>query len=148
MNNGNARKLALGVLNEGRRRFDAMLGIVSRIRDDSYEIFAVSSETGIPEAGDRYPLSAVYCRDVVEAKRTVAITEIDGVPGLCLHPLYDAVPCEFYISSPILVGGRVWGTVNFTSLARRATAFSAEDIAHNEAAASSIAGAIAAEGLD
>ena len=31
MNNGNARKLALGVLNEGRRRFDAMLGIVSRM---------------------------------------------------------------------------------------------------------------------
>lgn len=147
MNNAKARKLALGVLDEGRRRFDAMLGIVSRIQDDTYEIFAVSSATGIPEAGDRYPLSAVYCRDVVQARRTVAITEIDGVPGLCLHPLYDAIPCEFYISSPILVGGRVWGTVNFTSLARRAKPFSDQDIAHNEAAASSIAAAIAADGL-
>ncbi len=147
MNNAQARKLALGVLDEGRRRFDAMLGIVSRIQGDTYEIFAVSSATGIPEAGDRYPLSAVYCRDVVQARRSIAITEIDGVPGLCLHPLYDTVPCEFYISSPILVGGRVWGTVNFTSLARRAKPFSDQDIAHNESAASRIAAAIAADGL-
>lgn len=145
MNNDHFRQLALESLNAGRRRFDAMLGIVSRIQDGIYEIFAVSSDTGIPYEGDTYPLTAVYCRDVFQSKRTVAITEIDGVPGLRLHPLYDAIPCEFYISSPILVDDKVWGTLNFTSLARRATPFSAEDIAFNEAHALKVSAAIAAD---
>ncbi|MCK6391812.1 MAG: hypothetical protein L6Q40_12475 [Azonexus sp.] len=79
MNLRAARILANQILISGRKRFDAMLGIVSRIHDDTYEIFAVASETGIPEVGDSYPLTAVYCREVVEKRHTVAITEIDGV---------------------------------------------------------------------
>jgi GAF domain-containing protein len=147
MNNEQVKKMALGILIEGRRRFDAMLGIVSRIKDGQYTIFAVSSDTGIPEVGDVYPLTAVYCRDVYQSERTVAITEIDGVPGMRLHPLYDTIPCEFYISSPIFVDGKVWGTLNFTSLVRRAIPFSSDDIAHNEADAMKISSAIAATGL-
>jgi hypothetical protein len=87
MKNNKLTGLSLAILDDGRCRFDAMLGIVSRIQDGTYEIIAVSSETGIPEVGDRYPLTAVYCREVVQSGHTVAITEIDGVPGMCLHPL-------------------------------------------------------------
>lgn len=137
------RQLALGILIEGRHRFGAMLGIVSQIHNGTYGIFAASSATGIPEAGDRYPLTAVYCREVVECGRTVAITEINGVQGMRLHPLYDAIPCEFYISSPILVRDEVWGTLNFTSFAKRDSPFSAEDIAYNEANAMKVATALA-----
>lgn len=137
-----ARRLANDILTAGRLRFGAMLGIVSRIQDGTYEIFAVSSDTGIPEVGDAYPLDAVYCREVFQSRRTVAITEIEGVRGLRLHPLYDAIPCEFYISSPILVGNAVWGTLNYTSLQWRETPFSAADIAFNEANALKLAGAL------
>ena len=147
MKNNTAREFALGILNAGRSYFVATLGIVSRIQDGTYEIFAVSSDTGIPEVGDRYPLTAVYCRDVVQSGKTVAIAEIDGVPGMCLHPLYNVIPCEFYISSPILVAGKVWGTVNFTSLEKRATPFSAADISYNEANAIKISSAIVEAGL-
>jgi len=142
MNNNKVRKLALDILTQGRNRFGAMLGIVSRIDNETYKIFAVSSETGIPENGDGYPLDAVYCREVVQSGQTVAITEIDGVQGLRLHPLYDHIPCEFYISSPILVDGEVWGTLNYTSLEGRGAPFSAEDIAFNETDARKIALAI------
>lgn len=141
------RQLARGILTEGRHRFGAMLGIVSQIHNGTYGIFAASSATGIPEAGDRYPLAAVYCREVVECRHTVAITEINGEQGMRLHPLYDAIPCEFYISSPIFVGGEVWGTLNFTSFTKRDAPFSVEDIAYNEANAMKIAAAItSAEG--
>lgn len=143
MSKQKVRKLSLDVLQEGRHRFDAMLGIVSRVENETYKIFAVSSDTGIPDEGDVYPLTAVYCREVVQSGRTVAITGIDGVPGLRLHPLYDAIPCEFYISSPILVDDKVWGTLNYTSLQMRANPFSAEDISYNEACAMKIAAAIA-----
>lgn len=145
MSNDKTRNLALEILNEGCRRFNAMLGIVSRIHDGTYEIFAVSSDTGIPNVGDIYPLTAVYCREVVQSKRTVAITEIDGVPGMRLHPLYDAIPCEFYISSPILIDGTVWGTLNFTSLERRAIPFSTEETIYNEANAMKLSAAITAD---
>ncbi|GAB1394710.1 hypothetical protein MASR1M60_28740 [Rhodocyclaceae bacterium] len=147
MDNDKTRKLALSILDEGQHKFNAMLGIVSRIQNGTYEIFAVTSDTGIPGVGDIYPLKAVYCREVAQSKRTVAITEIDGIPGLRLHPLYDTIPCEFYISSPILVNGQVWGTLNYTSLERRSTPFSADEIRYNEDKALLIATAIA-EGID
>lgn len=139
--------LCVDILEEGRGRFDAMLGIVSRISGETYEIFAVSSVTGIPETGDLYALNAVYCREVVELRATVAITQIDGVAGMSLHPLYDAIPCEFYISSPIFLDGKVWGTLNFTSFQKRGRPFSPEDIVFNESRAARIAAAIAATDL-
>lgn len=138
------QKLAFVILDEGRCKFNAPLGIISRVQAGKYEIAAVSSETGIPHVGDSYPLEAVYCREVVKSKRTVAITEIEGVSGMRLHPLYDAIPCEFYISSPILVGSTVWGTLNYTSLERRDAPFTDDEIRYNEAKAMMLARAIAA----
>jgi hypothetical protein len=44
--------ICASVLNDGRGRFNAMLGIVSRVQDGEYEVFAVSSDTGIPYKGD------------------------------------------------------------------------------------------------
>lgn len=147
MTSTQVKHLCQAILSEGRHNYDAMLGIVSRIRDGNYEILAVDSLTGIPAVGDVYPLGAVYCREVYQTQKTVAITEVKGVPGMCLHPLYDSIPCEFYISSPILVDGRVWGTLNYTSLDVRTQPFSADDIAYNEARASRIASAIKQAGL-
>lgn len=121
-------ELCDGVLRAGRQRFGAMMGIVSHIHSGDYDVIAVSSETGIPEAGDSFALDAVYCREVFQTKRTVAITEVDGVSGMSLHPLYVGIPCEFYISAPIILSGDVWGTLNFTSLDKRAVPFSEDDI--------------------
>jgi len=121
-------KLSDEILNVGRKRFGAMMGIVSHIHEGTYEIVAVSTDTGIPVVGDTYYLDAVYCRDVFLKKKTIAITEIDGAPGMCLHPLYKSIPCEFYISAPIFLEGKVWGTLNFTSLEKQVAPFSEEDI--------------------
>lgn len=147
MDNKPVRTLCLGILVEGRHRFNAMLGIVSRIRGETYEIFAVSTDTKIPEVGDAYMLNAVYCREVFQKRRTVAITEVDGVSGMRLHPLYGRIPCELYISAPIMVAGKVWGTLNFTSLDKRDTPFTADDIAFIEARATRIAAAVAEAGM-
>ncbi len=142
MNNPKLQFACQQALAAGRFRFGAMMGIVSRIEGDQYHVVAASSDTGIPEAGDTYLLESLYCRDVVEKQCSIAITEIDGVPGMSLHPLYDSIPCEFYISSPIIVDGQVWGTLNFTSLEKRSLAFSPMDIAFNEANAADIARAL------
>ncbi len=142
MNTQKLRNLCMEILEEGREKYNLILGIVSHIHDDQYEIFAVSSLTEIPLVGDIYSLNAVYCRQVYEQKRTVAITEIDNKPGMMLHPLYDGFPIEVYLSSPIMVDNEVWGTLNFTSLDIKKTPFSAEDLQLNESQANRIAVAI------
>lgn len=140
--NSDFQALCHNILAAGRHRYGAMMGIVSCVQADRYQVVAVSSDTAIPCPGDVYPLNSVYCREVVEKDTTVALTRIDDVLGMSLHPLYDAIPCEFYISSPIHRAGQVWGTLNFTSLDKRATPFSAADIAFNEENAAAIARAL------
>lgn len=136
------KSLCSETLNEGLDKYGLMMGIVSYINNGKYEIFAVSSETGIPHVGDVYDLQAVYCREVFKKNKTIAITEINGVLGMCLHPLHDYIPCEAYISSPIVVDNKVWGTLNYTSLEKREMPFNTKEIKFNDKKASLIASAI------
>ncbi len=95
-----------------------MVGIVSHIYNDTYQIVAISTVTGALKEGSILPLRQTYCRDVFESKHTIALTEIDGTPGLQKHPLYVKMPLEAYISAPISFEKEIWGTVNFTSIAQ------------------------------
>ena len=137
-----AKELCYEILQEGIQRYPVLVGIVSRIENDNYEIFATVSDTGVFREGDVYNLDSVYCRDVYRRKETVAITQIENVRGLKLHPLYKDIPLEVYISSPIMVDGQVWGTLNFSSLDNTEENFSDEDIRFNEKQAQRIADAI------
>ena len=142
MNTAELREICVGALREGRQRHSLAVGIVSHIYDDKYAIFAVDSETGIPQAGDVFDVQAVYCREVIESKRSLAITQVDSTPGMRLHPLYEYIPCETYISSPLIVDGEIWGTLNYTGFEVREIPFSASDIAYNETQAAFIASTI------
>jgi len=84
----------------------------------------------------------------IRKEKTVSINEINGVLGMKLHPLYDFIPCEVYISSPIIIDNNVWGTLNFTSLEVRNEPFTLEHIAFNEKQADRIASAIVAAELN
>ncbi len=135
-------ELCSEALRVGRLKHGLAMGIVSHIYAGKYEVFAVDSETGIPQSGDLFDVRAVYCREVMETQQSVAITQIDATPGMCLHPLYEIIPCEVYLSSPLLVNGSIWGTLNYTSFEIRKLPFTANEIAFNEQQAASIAAAI------
>ncbi len=147
MNITQLRDICAEMLRQGRQQHRLATGIVSRISNNRYEVFAVDSGTGIPQVGDIFDASAVYCREVLEKVRSVAITQIDDTLGMCLHPLYEIVPCEAYISSPLIVDGSVWGTLNYTSFEKRSIPFSGDDIAFNENQAAAIVAAIKKAGL-
>ena len=136
------RKICTDTLKEGRERFGLATGIVSQIYDNLYEVIAADSATGIPQAGDIYDARGVYCREVLDSKQSVSITKINNTPGMCLHPLYEIIPCEAYISSPLFVDGAIWGTLNYTSFEIRGLPFSPDDIAYNEGQAAKIAAMI------
>lgn len=123
------------ILEEGCKKLGLSMGVVSYIQENRYEIVAVYSDTGVFVAGESFPLGDTYCRDVVARAKTVAITEIDGVPGMQLHPLYHVLSLEAYISTPIIVNGPVWGTLNFSSMRVRPEKFSEDEISYVESLA-------------
>ena len=103
------------LVNEGAEQLNMPVGIVSHIYNDVYQIVTINREMGMLINGAVFALSDTYCRDVYKSDATIAITEIDGHPGMGRHPLYVNLPVEAYISAPIHHAGAVWGTINFTS---------------------------------
>ena len=128
MNSPKFRTLCNDLLEEGRERLLMTMGIVSHIESDRYKIIAVSSLTGVFVAGEDFELKDTYCRDVYEQQKTIALTELDGVTGLQLHPLYESLPLEAYISAPIFVNNAIWGTINFSCMKIRDISFTQDDI--------------------
>ena len=125
-------KQSHALLDKGIKALNLPIGIVSHIYGDSYEIVALHCKAGTLAVGSILPLSDTYCRDVVAQSKTIALTEINGTPGLKLHPLYLKLPLEAYISSPIFHNGSVWGTINFTASTIRSP-FTQSEIALVEA---------------
>ncbi len=128
-------RLYNNILLEGNDRFSTTMGIVSHVENDEYEIVAVKSLANVFVAGESFPLNQTYCRDVYTSGKTLAMTELEGKPGLQCHPLYKDLPIEAYISTPILKNRNIWGTLNFSSMIKRTNPFSHEDIQFIENAA-------------
>ena len=123
------RKLCDEIIAEGMEKLGMTMGIVSRIKQDLYEIVAVSSKPVVFVVGESFQLKDTFCREVVEKGATIALTEQGGVPGLCLHPLYsEGAALEAYISTPLYYNGEIWGTLNFSSLEIKSHSFNDEDI--------------------
>lgn len=126
--NINDRKICESVLAIGVEHFAMSTGIVSHIVDNEYKIIAVLSPGNVFVAGDIFQLNDTYCREVVDKGRTIALTQLNGVPGLRKHPLYAGLPLESYIAAPIIVDNKIWGTLNFSSMKIRSQPFSLNDV--------------------
>jgi GAF domain-containing protein len=136
------RELCSDVLMEGKQQLALSMGIVSRIEHDDYEIVAVEADVTVFVPGEIFPLRATFCREVYHTCKTIALVEFDGVPGLQRHPLYENLPLEAYISTPILEEGKAWGTLNFSCMKLRLEPFSADDILFIESSAQRLSEAI------
>jgi GAF domain-containing protein len=130
------------ILTQGNEIFSTTMGIVSHIENDEYEIMAVQSIGSVFVAGESFPLNETYCRDVYNTGKTIALTELDGKPGLQCHPLYNNLPIEVYISTPIFKHGIIWGTLNFSSMIVRSQPFSDDEIDYIKSSAERISSAI------
>ena len=129
------RNACANVLSEGRARLSLSMGIVSHIKNDTYEVVAIDADIPVFVPGEVFPLNDTYCREVYEKGTTVALTELAGVPGLQKHPLYEGLPLEAYISTPIFKNEAVWGTFNFSCMKLKHEKFTDEDISYIEALA-------------
>lgn len=91
------------------------LAIVSEVSGDTYTVLAHASPPGTLVAGQSFPLGQTYCDITLRARQVVAITEM-GTSPYSQHPCYRTFRLEAYIGAVVLVGGEVFGTVNFSSL--------------------------------
>ncbi len=110
----------------GARYFGLDLGIIARIEGDRYTVRVQSSPPGTLADGATFALGDTYCSITLGAADVVAIARMSE-SAHAGHPCYRRLALESYIGAPLRVGGRAYGTVNFSSAVARAADFDAAE---------------------
>ena len=114
------------VLRVGCEMFGEQVGIVSHIEDDRYTVVHCHAPGFDIEPGAVFDLASTYCSITLDAGEVVAIDYM-GESEWCTHPAYRDLGLESYIGVEIRVGGRTYGTLNFSSPHVRSEAFRTVD---------------------
>ncbi|MDS7877045.1 sensor domain-containing diguanylate cyclase [Klebsiella pasteurii] len=115
------------ILDEGLKAFNLSLGIVSQIDGDKYTLLAVSGAPDGVYPGLSLQLKNTYCKKVVDEKRIISTKNAGVSKSYNTHPVYINMKLESYISAPIWVRSKIWGTINFSSTKIKSEDFSSED---------------------
>lgn len=100
----------------GVEYLDFELGIISFISGETYHVaqkYAKRKSFDV-EVGAKFDFSKTYCSLVYYEDQELVIEKI-GESKYQGHPAYQAFPCEAYIGIPLIVKGKRYGTLNFTS---------------------------------
>jgi len=129
-----ARKLSFdqrlqGLLALGRRRFGLEMGALGRVENNLYEVIAAQvppkSDFPIPK-GSIWSLEKIYCSVTLSAREPIAF-ESAGLSSWSSHPAYKSSRLEAYMGMPVVVAGKVYGTLSFFSLQARQHPFTVGD---------------------
>ncbi|WP_148653731.1 GAF domain-containing protein, partial [Klebsiella pneumoniae] len=71
-------------------------------------------------------LKNTYCKKVVDEKRIISTKNAGINKSYNTHPVYINMKLESYISAPIWVRSKIWGTINFSSTKIKSEDFSSE----------------------
>lgn len=111
----------------GIKIFGLDTGIVSHIQGDLYTVVDVVSPLEVIHPGDEYPLEGTYCREVFDSNQVLGFPHVGRLPFMKDHPVYQNLKLEAYLSAPIEVDGKLFGTLNFTSTEPRQEGFSVHE---------------------
>ena len=115
------------VLRLGLDHFGLDCGIMSEIAGDAYVVrHAVSDDEEI-RPGVVLPLADTYCAYTLQQRGPVAFAHVAS-SELGRSSAYRQLGLEAYIAAPVQVGGRVRGTLCFSSAQRSARSFGANDL--------------------
>jgi GAF domain-containing protein len=98
----------------GTRLLNLEFGIVSKIDADIYRIVSQVSPPNTLSNDQEFSFGVTYCNITLERGEVVSIANM-GESIYAHHPCYSAFKLEAYIGAPIVVDGRMYGTVNFSS---------------------------------
>lgn len=103
------------VLRLARQHLQLEFGIISRIEGRTFYVeHAISPPDRPLVPGSSFRLGQTYCELTLEQGDALAIAEMSASP-YASHPGFETFHLECYIAAPVLVHGRVFGTVSFSS---------------------------------
>ncbi len=127
MENGEPRRRAGAMLALGCTQFGLPIGILARVDDETYRVVEVQSPPDVQlSRGDSFALGATYCQKTIAAEGPIGFEHAAETEWNC-HPAYINFRLEAYFGIAIRVFGRIWGTLNFSSLSPREVIFSDVD---------------------
>ena len=112
-----ARLLAMGC-----SQFGMDIGLLGRVLGDRYEVIAAYLPEDFPfgfAKGDGFALSRTFEREVLRSQEPISI-ESAGTTQWRHHPAYTVRRLEAFMGTRVMVGGRVFGTLSFTSRTAKA----------------------------
>jgi len=122
----------IDILNVGLDAFGLETGIISHIVGNIYTVYLCESKkTEIP-AGTEFELADTYCSDVIAEGRTKYYHDVAKISTMLKHPCYLNTQLRAYIGTPLRVGGKIWGTLNYSSLNPHKARYSAKEVAFLE----------------
>ncbi|MDP9316286.1 MAG: PAS domain S-box protein, partial [Chloroflexota bacterium] len=114
------------ILRMGRQRFDLEIGLLSRVRDEEYEVIEAQSPDNSITKGNIFDLGVTYCREAIRRNGPVRFERATGSEW-SEHPCYSAFGLEAYLGTPVVVAGETYGTLAFFNRTPRAYAFDRRD---------------------
>ena len=107
--------------------FDLDIGVLSHVHDQRYEIVhVVAPDTLSLSDGDEFDLGITPCSLTLRADGPIAFENMGQTHET--HPAYTSFKLASYIGIPIVVDGRCFGTLNFSSPQPRTRRFDEIDV--------------------
>lgn len=109
-----------GLLAMGRQRFDLDIGILAQIEGNCYKVVAAQSADNCVQTGDVFELEQTYCYETLKTRKTISLEHAEFSEWRN-HPAYATglrsrgSPLQAYIGTSVVVSGKVYGTLNFSS---------------------------------
>ena len=114
------------LLQMGCQRFGMQVGFLGKIEADTYTVEAVQDSTGNILQGQQFALGQTYCSEAINTDVPLGI-EHASESAWSVHPCYQKTKMEAYLGTRVMVGGKLYGTLNFSSWNPRPTPFNPLD---------------------
>ena len=101
------------IMQLGREAFALDLAIISHIVGSDYHVQYAYPPDAIPP-GQVFELGKTYCSITIKFPLPVAIAHMQASEHN-RHPCYEAFKLESYIGASLMIDGKLYGTVNFSS---------------------------------
>jgi PAS domain S-box-containing protein len=105
--------------------FDLDMGIFSHIEENRYSLIAIRGAEEL-QPGMVFDLSQTYCVVTIESDKPIGF-EFAKASEWVTHPCYRTFRLEAYLGMRVMVNGKPYGTLNFSSLVPRARRFTEVD---------------------
>jgi PAS domain S-box-containing protein len=110
----------------GCQTFRLECGILARVQDNRYEVMVGRSDR-VLKPGDVFDINQTFSCEVLDTNEPFTIQHI-GISKWRYHPAYLALGIEAYIGTRVLVAGKVYSTLSFSSQSPRADSFKSSHV--------------------